>query len=229
MPSTSPVRVRASSPTRLAPPKSVSLADAGGVLCAGCGNEHVLRLDVAMDDPARVRVREGSDEREADLEDLLVARARRRRSGCGERLAVDQLGDQVEGSPRPRTPRTARRSRGATGERRRAPRGLARSLSPSGPRRMRLTATSRWSSSSRARQTSPKPPGAEPLEQAVAPEHELAPRRRAATAGERGGSAERVSSGGGGSRRAGLWTRVCGDSTGSRVRRPRPCFLPSPA
>ena len=38
---------------------------------------------------------------------------------------------------------------------------------------MRLTATSRRSSSSWARQTTPKPPAAELLEQAVALEHEL--------------------------------------------------------
>ena len=50
-----------------------------------------------MDDPATVSVQEGLGERDADLQDLLVAERTRAAISCGEGLAVDELGDQVEG------------------------------------------------------------------------------------------------------------------------------------
>ena len=59
------------------------------------GNEHVLGLDVAVDHAARVRVGESVRERDADLEHLLVVEPARG-DQLRERLAVDELGDQVE-------------------------------------------------------------------------------------------------------------------------------------
>ena len=58
-------------------------------------DEHVLRLDVAMDHAARVSVLERAGEREADLQHLLVLELVRR-DQPRERVAVDELGDQVE-------------------------------------------------------------------------------------------------------------------------------------
>ena len=58
----------------------------------GVRHEHVLRLDVAVDDPARVGMRERGGERSADLQDLLV-RERLLGDQPRERVAVDELGD----------------------------------------------------------------------------------------------------------------------------------------
>ncbi len=60
-------------------------------------HEHVLRLDVAVDHAARVRVLECARQRKADLEHLLVGE-RLLRDQLRERVALDQLGDQVEGA-----------------------------------------------------------------------------------------------------------------------------------
>ena len=71
MPTTSPVRVSGSSPARCATPKSVSFAAARAGARA-VGDDHVLRLDVAVDDAALVRVRERVGEREPDPQDVAV-------------------------------------------------------------------------------------------------------------------------------------------------------------
>ena len=60
------------------------------------GHEHVLRLDVAVDHPARVGVARALGERQADLQDLFVLE-RLRGDQLGEGLAVDELRDQIEG------------------------------------------------------------------------------------------------------------------------------------
>src|SRR5262249_55494695 len=62
---------------------------------AGPGYEHVLRLDVAMDHATRMRMGESFRESDANPQDLRVAQ-RARGHQVRERLAVDQLGDQVE-------------------------------------------------------------------------------------------------------------------------------------
>ena len=59
-------------------------------------HEHVVRLDVAMDDAARMCVGERIGECEADLEHVLVGK-RAAGDQLGECIAVDQLADQVEG------------------------------------------------------------------------------------------------------------------------------------
>ena len=58
-------------------------------------HEHVVGLQVAVDHPTLVGVQEGVGERNADLQDLLVAE-RLRGEQLGEGVAVDELGDQVE-------------------------------------------------------------------------------------------------------------------------------------
>jgi hypothetical protein len=59
-------------------------------------DEHVLRLDVAVDDAARVRVGERAGECDSDREQLLVAQVAGGDQG-GEGAPLDQLGDQVAG------------------------------------------------------------------------------------------------------------------------------------
>ena len=76
--------------------RSRSALDAARAAGIGGRNQHVLRLDVAVDHPARVGVHERVGERDPDFEHLLVAE----RLGCDqlrEGVAVHQLGDQVEG------------------------------------------------------------------------------------------------------------------------------------
>ena len=67
--------------------------------CVGVGmvrDEHVVRLDVAMDHAARMGVRERGAQRPADRQHLLVGQ-RVVGDQARQRVAVDQLGDQVEG------------------------------------------------------------------------------------------------------------------------------------
>ena len=68
----------------------------GLVGIGGGGHQHVLGLDVAMDHPAPVCVPERVGERDPDFEDLFIAQ-RFSRDQLGEGVALDQLGDQVEG------------------------------------------------------------------------------------------------------------------------------------
>ena len=68
-----------------------------GGLLAPVRDEHVLGLDVAVDDAAGVGVGEGPTEGDADLEHLAVEDAPIRDQAC-ERGAFDQLGDQVHGA-----------------------------------------------------------------------------------------------------------------------------------
>ena len=141
------------------------------------GDEHVLGLDVAVDHAARVGVGERAGERDADLEDLLVLE-RIGGDQPGERVAVDQLGDQVEGVVDrarlvQRDDRGMRQARG----RERLARGALAVAALAGPSETRLTATSRCSSSSWARQTTPKPPAPSRSQQPVAPEDEVLARR----------------------------------------------------
>ncbi len=67
----------------------------GGVLDRVVRHEHVLGLDVAVDHALRMRVLERPHERQADLQDLLVGELILG-DQPGKRLALDQLGDQVE-------------------------------------------------------------------------------------------------------------------------------------
>ncbi len=71
-------------------PKSVSFAASSPVV----GDDHVLRLDVAVDDAAVVGVRQRVGEREADAQHVAVAE---RALGLEhvERAAADQLGHEV--------------------------------------------------------------------------------------------------------------------------------------
>ena len=62
----------------------------------GVRDEHVLGLDVAMDDPPLMGMLERVEQGEANLQDLLVGK-RLLGDQVGERLPLDQLGDQVEG------------------------------------------------------------------------------------------------------------------------------------
>ena len=93
MPTTSPVRVSTSSPASCATPKSVSFAAARREV-GDVRDDHVLRLDVAVDDAALVGVRERVGEREADPQHVAV---RQLVGGLElrERAALDQLGDEV--------------------------------------------------------------------------------------------------------------------------------------
>ena len=114
---------------------------------------------IAVDHPALVGVQEGVGERNADLHDLLVAE-RLRGEQRGEGLAVDELGDQVEGVVLDaglvqRDDRGVAEARG--GQRLTVARSRS-SPSPPAGRGIALTATSRSSSPSWARHTTPKPP-----------------------------------------------------------------------
>ena len=95
MPTTSPVRVSASSPAIVATPKSVSFArpaSPDGPL----GHHDVRGLDVAVDDAARVRVVERVAQRRADPQDVAVGE-RAVLDEVRERAAADQLGHEVDG------------------------------------------------------------------------------------------------------------------------------------
>ncbi len=94
MPTTSPVRVSGSSPARCATPKSVSLAGARRAKLGGdplgVGDDHVLGLDVAVDDPALVGVQQRVREVQAHAQHVAI----RQRAGgleLRERAALDQL------------------------------------------------------------------------------------------------------------------------------------------
>ena len=104
-------------------------------------DEHVLRLDVSVDDTARVGVGDRGGEGEADLEDLLVGelvRADQRR----ERVAVDELGDEVEVlARRARLVQRDDRGMGQAGGGERLT--LCPLAAPGGAQCTRLTATSR--------------------------------------------------------------------------------------
>ena len=89
MPTTSPGAVSAAASVMRATPKSISLARSLPAL----GDQHVLRLDVAVDDGARVGMVERLAEVGADLADLAVAE-RTVAVELVEGLAVDQLGDE---------------------------------------------------------------------------------------------------------------------------------------
>ena len=91
MPTTSPVVVSASSPARWATPKSVSFA--APRRDRRVGDDHVLRLDVAVDHAALVRVGERVGQREPDADDVAV-RQLPVALELGERAALDQLGDE---------------------------------------------------------------------------------------------------------------------------------------
>ena len=136
------------------------------------GDQDVAGLDVAVDDAARVRVRERVAQRDADQHDVAVGQ---RAVGAAARASVcaaHELGDQVDGvvvaaglverdDRRVRQPRGGQRL--ALGPRARRPRRATG---------MRLTATSRSSRSSRASQTAPKPPAPSSSQQRVAVEDE---------------------------------------------------------
>ena len=60
------------------------------------GDDHVLRLDVAVDDAAPVRVLERVGQREADAQDVAVRQLAGRRERV-ERAPAHELGDEVAG------------------------------------------------------------------------------------------------------------------------------------
>ena len=219
------MRVSASSPSRLAPPKSVSLA-AARVLAGPARDQHVLGLDVAVDDPARVRVRERGGERQADLERRSRSDARPRRSAA---RASRPRPARRSGSRRPprRRPHTARRSPGARSRAAARASRVARSRSPPGPSGIALDRDLAVQQLVVRAPDDAEAARAEALEQAVAPEHEA--RRRSAGAGasaRRGAHDPRVRAGSA-ARRAAL--RVCADSTGCRVRHRSLASLPASA
>ena len=117
MPTTSPVRVSAS---LAGDPRDAEVGQLGrGRRAAGAlGDEDVQRLDVAVHDAARVRVRERVAERDADLDARRGPTARPRASSCASVAPRDELGDQVDAPRRRRRPRRARRSPGAPAARR---------------------------------------------------------------------------------------------------------------
>ena len=90
----SPVRVRTSWSAIRAIPKSVSFARRRALV--GLRADDVGRLDVAVDDAARVRVRERGAERRADPQHVAV-RQRAVAQQVGERRPLDELGDEVDG------------------------------------------------------------------------------------------------------------------------------------
>jgi hypothetical protein len=89
---TSPVRGQRAAVGEVRDAEVGELGQAGAVLDL-LGDHDVARLDVAVDDPARVRVLEGAAERQADADDVEVAE-RALALEVGERVAADELGDQ---------------------------------------------------------------------------------------------------------------------------------------
>ena len=87
-----PCSVSGSSPARCATPKSVSFATPRPR--AGDGDDHVLRLDVAVHDAALVRVGERVGEREPGAQHVAVGELAVGLQ-LGERAALDELGDEV--------------------------------------------------------------------------------------------------------------------------------------
>jgi hypothetical protein len=143
-------------------------------------DQDVLRLDVTMDHSARVSVRERVGQREPDLDDLLVAQ-RVLLDQLRERVPLDQLGDQVEGVPvRARLVEgDDRRMRQAGGRVRLSHRTVA--LLHGGQRdslesdRAAQLLVARTPDRAKAAH-------AQPLEQPIAPEHQLAASLRALVA-----------------------------------------------
>ena len=89
MPTTSPGAVRAADVREAG---DAEVHQLGAELPLGCDDD-VLRLDVAMDDSARVRMVERLAEVGADLADLAVAEGTLA-AEPGQRPALDQLGDE---------------------------------------------------------------------------------------------------------------------------------------
>ena len=88
MPGTSPIAVSVSNSAICASPKSSSRTSTPVAL----GEQDVRRLDVAVDDPAAVRVRERLEHLRGDLDRAAVAELAR-----GERLAQRAAGDVLVG------------------------------------------------------------------------------------------------------------------------------------
>ena len=161
-----------SSPARCATPKSASFATPGG-RARRVGDDHVLRLDVAVHDAAAVRVLERAAQREADPQHVAV-REHALGAELVERAAVDQLGDQVA---RPRRPRRRRRSRrprdGRAGPAASASRRAALGIAAAAPDGITLTATGALQALVGGGVDRAEAAGAEPVAEPVAAEDEL--------------------------------------------------------
>ena len=79
-------------------PRDPEVRELGHAVAVGrrLRHDHVLGLDVAVDDPAPVGMREGRAEHRADPHDVAVGqRAVGQQSGEG--VTADQLGDEIHG------------------------------------------------------------------------------------------------------------------------------------
>ena len=191
MPSTSPVRVSASSPVSRAPPKSASLATPPRS-SGWWGTSTFWGLTSRWITPRAWAWASASVEREADLEQLLVGE-RVGGDQLREGVAVDQLGDQVEGVLRGArlVQDDDRRVRQARAGERLAARALAVDRIPARPERDPLDRHFAVQQLVVGAPHHPEAAGAEAFEQPVAAEHQrlLRPARRRASCESRRRSA----------------------------------------
>ena len=166
VPGTSPTAVSVSASSNCASPKSSTRTEISLLVL----DEDVRGLDVAMDDPVAMRVRQAVEHLGGDLDRLGVVELLRRgapRAACGPARTRTRC---RRGRRRRRSRRPARSARGAGGRRppsraRRAPRAFPRAGRSSARPRGRCC-------SSRASQTDPEPPRPSGLQRAIAIEDE---------------------------------------------------------